>query len=152
MSSRRRSRETALQMIFQWEQSRSTPEEVMAAYWGGLSNEGAGQGETADPFANHLLQGVVGRCPAIDELIRKHAEHWRMERMSAVDRNILRLAVFELLEKTAAPAVVIDEALEVGRRYSGDESAPFLNGILDAVEKSLGAEHGKAVESQATNS
>ena len=152
MSSRRRSRETALQMIFQWEQSRSTPEEVMTAYWGGLSNEGAGQGETADPFANQLLRGVVERCPAIDELIRKHAEHWRMERMSAVDRNILRLAVFELLEKTAAPAVVIDEALEVGRRYSGDESAPFLNGILDAVEKSLGSEHGKAVESQATNS
>jgi N utilization substance protein B len=139
-------------MIFQWEQSRSTPEEVMAAFWGGLVNEGAGEGETEDPFANRLLQGVVERCPAIDELIRKHAEHWRMERMSAVDRNILRLAVFELLEKTAAPAVVIDEALEVGRRFSGDESARFLNGVLDAVEKSLGSEDGEIVESRATNS
>ena len=139
-------------MIFQWEQSRATPEEVMEAYWGGLAAEGAGQGESNDPFANKLLQGVVRRCPAIDDLIRKHAEHWRLERMPAVDRNILRLAVFELLEKTAAPAVVIDEALEVGRRFSGDESARFLNGVLDAIEKSLGPENGSVVESQAAGS
>jgi N utilization substance protein B len=75
-----------------------------------------------------------------------------MERMSAVDRNILRLAVFELLEKTAAPAVVIDEALEVGRRFSGDESARFLNGVLDAIEKSLGPENGSVAEPQTANS
>ena len=152
MPSRRRSRESALQMIFQWEQSGATPEEVMEAYWGGLANEGAGRGESVDLFANQLLQGVVGRCPVIDGLIRKHAEHWRLERMSAVDRNILRLAVFELLEKTAAAAVVIDEALEVGRRFSGDESARFLNGVLDAIEKALVSEGGEVIESQATNS
>ena len=139
-------------MIFQWEQSKATPDEVMAAYWGGLAAEGAGQGETDDPFANNLLRGVVRRAPTIDELIKKHAEHWRMERMSAVDRNILRLAVYELLEKSAAPAVVIDEALEIGRRFSGDESARFLNGVLDAIEKTLGNENGTTVESQAASS
>lgn len=139
-------------MIFQWEQSQASPEEVMAAYWGGLAAEGAGQGESDDPFANKLLQGVVRRCPTIDDLIRKHAENWRLERMPAVDRNILRLAVFELLERTAAPAVVIDEALEVGRRFSGDESARFLNGVLDAIEKSLSPENGTVVESRAASS
>lgn len=139
-------------MIFQWEQSKASPDEVMEAYWGNLAAEGAGQGESDDAFANRLLQGVASRCEAIDELIRKHAEHWRLERMSAVDRNILRLAVFELLEKTAASAVVIDEALEVGRRFSTDESARFLNGVLDAIDKHLGSENGAVTEPEPANS
>jgi N utilization substance protein B len=150
MPSRRRSRERALQMIFQWEQSQATPEQVMESYWGGLASEEPGATPPDDPFANRLLEGVARCRESIDELITRHAEHWRIERMSAVDRNILRMAIFELLEKTAAPAVVIDEALEIGRRFSGDESARFLNGVLDAVEKSLQSK-GPVIEPQPAN-
>jgi transcription antitermination protein NusB len=91
-----------------------------------------------DDFANALLFGVAGRVGSLDELIRQHADNWKIERMASVDRNILRMAIFEMEKGETAPAVVINEALELGRRFSGDESARFLNGILDAVRKALG--------------
>ncbi len=124
-------------MLFIWDQTRRNPEEVIEEYWGSLVVDETARQVTADEFANELLQGAVRRAPEADKLIREHAEHWRMERMPAVDRNILRLAVFELLEGEIPAPVVIDEALEIARRFSGEESVQFINGVLDAVRKSL---------------
>ncbi len=149
MPSRHRSRERALQMIFQWDSSRAPTDKVREAYWGNLSSEtGTAPSGGDDAFSNRLLEGVAENIDHIDELIQRHAANWRLERMSAVDRNILRMAVYELLEESAAPAVIINEALEIGRRFSGEESAPFLNGVLDAVRKALEASKPAAANSQ----
>ncbi|MBI3668125.1 MAG: transcription antitermination factor NusB [Acidobacteria bacterium] len=141
MASRHESRERALQMLFLWDQTRQPPEKVIAGFWGDLlSGEVPGEElpvRPVDEFANRLLCGAVDRVAEADALISAHAEHWRLERMSAVDRNILRLAVYELLERQTPPPVVIDEALEIARRFSGDESVQFINGVLDAVRKAL---------------
>jgi N utilization substance protein B len=89
-------------------------------------------------FATHLFEGSVARLKEIDELIQSHAENWRLSRMAAVDRNILRLAVYELLSEDKTPStVVINEALEVARKFSTHESAQFVNGILDSIRKHL---------------
>ncbi len=125
-------------MLFQWDQTGETPEKILAGYWGGLLAEEDSPGRPApDEFANQLLRGAVSRAAEADQLIRARAEHWRLERMSAVDRNILRLAVFELLDAQIPAPVVIDEALEIARRFSGEESVQFINGVLDAVYKAL---------------
>lgn len=137
MPSRHRSRESAVQMIFQWEQSKAPVEQVSERYWATLTREHGEQAARRDPFADRLLEGVASGVERIDELIRGHSANWRLERMSAVDRSILRMAVFEMINDTAAPAVVINEAMEIGRRFSGDEACPFLNGVLDAIRKSL---------------
>jgi len=89
-------------------------------------------------FATRLFEGSVARLKEIDELIQSHAENWRLSRMAAVDRNILRLAVYELLSEEKTPStVVINEALEVARKFSTHESAQFVNGILDSIRKHL---------------
>jgi N utilization substance protein B len=139
MASRHESRERALQMLFLWDQSRDTPEQVTARYWGGLWTEEVRppRGPARDDFANQLLYGAVRRVAESDRLIAAHAEHWRPERMSVVDRNILRLAVYELLEGQTPHPVVIDEALEIARRFSGEEAVQFINGVLDAIRKDL---------------
>jgi N utilization substance protein B len=124
-------------MLYQWDLTKAAPEQVIEAYWGGLS---AGEGTAAkaeDAFANRLVEGVAGRIQQIDSLIKTHASNWRLERMSAVDRSILRMAVYEMLENTDLAPVVINEAIEIGRRFSARESAGFLNGVLDAIRKSL---------------
>jgi N utilization substance protein B len=149
MASRHESRERALQMLFLWDQSGDSPEKVIAGYWESFVAEEASRAPAKDDFANELLRGAIARASEADGLIRAHAEHWRLERMSVVDRNILRLAVFELLEAQTPVPVVIDEALEIARRFSGDESVHFINGVLDAVNKSLptaskGKDHGEA--------
>jgi N utilization substance protein B len=131
-------------MIYQWDLTRLPPEQVMQGYWGGLVSELREAALEHDAFADQLLLGVARNIDSIDNLIRVHAEHWRLERMSAVDRNILRMAVYELLENTAAPAVVINEALDIGRRFSSQDSARFLNGVLDAIRRSLQPEHEAA--------
>jgi N utilization substance protein B len=138
MASRHESRERALQMLFLWDQTREPTDKVIAGYWEGLMSEEVSPRRAAvDEFANQLLRGAVSRVAEADPLITAHAEHWRLERMSAVDRNILRLGVFELLEGQTPAPVVIDEALEIGRRFSGEESVQFINGVLDAVRKAL---------------
>jgi N utilization substance protein B len=139
MASRHESRERALQMLYLWDQSRKAPEEVVAGYWDGLWTEEIppSRRPVADPFANELLFGAVGRADEADRLIAAHADNWRLERMSAVDRSILRLGVYELLEGRTPAPVVIDEALEIARRFSGDEAVQFINGVLDAICKTL---------------
>jgi transcription antitermination protein NusB len=118
---------------------RSQPaREAIAAFYGSISSdEHEGPPPGTDPFMEQLVEGVVSRLPDIDRRIAEHSEHWRLERMPAVDRNILRLAVCELLREDTPPAVAIDEALELARRFSSEESVAFINGVLDAVRREL---------------
>src|SRR5581483_1552883 len=90
-----------------------------------------------DEFMEQLAEGATEHLPDIDQRIAEKAQHWTIERMPVVDRNILRLAVYELTNHLSPPAVVIDEALELARRFSGEESVSFINGVLDAVHRDL---------------
>ena len=92
----------------------------------------------SEPFMEELVRGTVARHEQVDEIIKRHLQHWRLERMAAVDRNILRLAVYEMISTDTPPAVVIDEALELARRFSTDESVQFVNGVLDAAHRDIG--------------
>jgi transcription antitermination protein NusB len=132
MPSRRRSRERALQILFLWDTRRQPVEEALAAYYDTLYSE---EKPERDAFTEVLVRGTIERAPEIDEQIARHAEHWRMERMPTVDRNILRLAVYEMTFGGTPAAVVIDEALELARRFSNEESVQFVNGVLDAVHR-----------------
>jgi transcription antitermination protein NusB len=133
MASRRKSRELALQMLFQWEVGAHPPEKVVATF---LPANKANL--EVKEFACGLFEGTVEHVESIDPLLRRHAEHWKLERMAAVDRNVLRLALYELLYHPETPqAVVINEALELARRFSAVESVEFVNGVLDAVRKAL---------------
>ncbi|MDP9052761.1 MAG: transcription antitermination factor NusB [Acidobacteriota bacterium] len=137
---RHRARQQALQLLFQWDLRRMPPEEIMRGYYSSLliADDTVGQ-PRADEFAEVLLRGVIEELPGIDERITRHAAHWRLERMPVVDRNILRIAVYEMLRTDTPPAVIIDEALELARRFSGEESVHFVNGVLDAVRRELPA-------------
>jgi len=124
-------------MVFQWEASGDAPERVQNVYWGGLARELGEKESSSDSYADRLFLGVVRHTSSIDERIQAHARNWKLDRMSSVDRNILRLAVFEIEHEGQPAAVVITEAIELGRRFSGDESARFLNGVLDAIRKTI---------------
>jgi N utilization substance protein B len=134
MGTRRKSRELCLQMLFQWDMGKQSPEQVRKSFWaerGELDQETRG-------FADDLFNLAVERQAQIDELIQKHAQHWRMERMAAVDRNVLRTGVAEFLGYHHTPRpVVINEALEIARKFSAPESVQFINGVLDSVGKEL---------------
>src|SRR5215469_9239593 len=134
MGTRRKSRELALQMLFQADLGQQPPEEVERTFWGG-------RGEVArevQEFAEDIFRLAREHAAEIDQLIETHAENWRMDRMAAVDRNILRAAVAELLGFPATPrAVVINEAIEIARKFSAPESVQFINGVLDSVGKEI---------------
>jgi transcription antitermination protein NusB len=136
MAARHRSRQRALQVLFSWDQRRQRIEDAISAFYETLESEEDEPLRAApDEFMEELVRGASEHAPAIDQRIAQKSENWRLERMPAVDRNILRLAVYEMSElKTPAP-VVIDEALELARQFSGDESVSFINGVLDAVHK-----------------
>jgi N utilization substance protein B len=136
MSSRTRSRQRALQILFLWDTRRQPVQEAMDAFYGTLYAE---EHPERDAFVDQLVNGAIDHLEEIDGLIRQHAEHWRMERMPLVDRNILRLAVYEMMHEKTPAAVVIDEALELARKFSGEESVQFVNGVLDAVHRHLPA-------------
>jgi N utilization substance protein B len=139
MSSRRKARECALQMLFQWNVGKDPAETVERLFW---SNTRRTEDEALLAFANELFRGTVAAAEDIDALIVRHVENWRMDRMAAVDRNILRLAIYEMMHHHDTPAaVVINEALEIARRFSSDESVHFINGVLDSVRKTLEAPH-----------
>jgi transcription antitermination protein NusB len=122
-------------MLFQWDMGRHTPEHVVSTFL-----EGQKLDQEVQAFARFLFEGTVGEVSALDQFLRDHSEHWRVERMAAVDRNILRLALFEMLHQPATPvSVVINEALEIARRFSGQDSVHFVNGVLDGILKSLPA-------------
>ena len=134
MGKRRKSRELALQMLFQADLGKQNPEEVRHTFWSERNSIAADE----RGFAEDLFRVACDRSADIDGLIERHAEHWRMERMAAVDRNLLRAAVAELLGYPTTPrAVVINEALEIARKFSSPESVQFINGVLDSVGKEL---------------
>jgi N utilization substance protein B len=136
---RSRARAAALQMLYQWEVGRTSTHEAIATYWPSRDEEDA-LGEDLREFANGLVRGTVSRVAEIDAMLAARTQHWRVERMAVIDRLILRLAVYELLAEPATPSrVVINEAIELARTYSGEASAGFVNGVLDAVWKELGA-------------
>ena len=133
MASRRKSRELALQMLFQREVGKHSTEHVLTTFLEEKNLE-----PSVREFARRLFEGTVGEIATLDAAIRDQAEHWRLERMAAVDRNLLRMALYELLHFPETPAaVVINEALELARRYSGADSVEFVNGVLDALRKDI---------------
>ena len=131
---RRKSRELAMQMLFQRDIGKQTPEQVRQNFW--KAREEMIDANTRG-FTEDLFRVATGREEEIDALIEQHSAHWRIPRMPAVDRNLLRLAVAELLGFPGTPVpIVINESLEIAKRYSAPESLSFLNGILDAIAKS----------------
>jgi N utilization substance protein B len=138
MGSRRKARECALQMLFAADVADAMPDEVLRAYWSELGD--ADTEETAREFASRLAAGTLTHLDLLDERIRSRAEHWRIPRMAIVDRNILRLAVYEFLYEPTPRTVAINEALEIARRFSTYEATQFINGILDAIKRDLDEE------------
>ena len=150
---RHRAREAALQMLYQWEVGRVSPHEAVRTYWPERDAPPSPEDERADAtpdvmvdevgrtFANELVSGVVGRVAELDGLIAAHLKNWRLERVAVIDRLVMRLAIYEMLAAAETPPrVVINEALELARTFSGEEPVPLINGVLDAVRKTLGRE------------
>ena len=135
MGSRRKARECALQMLFAADVTEMSPAEVVKTYWAELGDSDIE--EQAREFATRLAVGTLSQLEALDERIRSRAEHWRIARMAIVDRNILRLAVYEFLYEPTPRTVAINEALEIARRFSTYEATQFINGILDAIKRDL---------------
>ena len=129
---RRKSRELAMQMLFQADVGKQTPDDVRKTFWEAR--------EEVEPdtrgFAEDLFRVAMNREEEIDTLIEQHSANWKLSRMAAVDRNVLRMAIAELLGFPGTPApIIINEALEIARRYSAPESVNFLNGVLDAISR-----------------
>ena len=134
----RRAREAALQMLYQWEVGKASAHEAIVTYWPAHDGD-PGLAEPLRAFANGLVRGTIARVAEIDAILAAHAQNWRVERMAVIDRLVLRLALYELLAEPDTPAkVIINEALELARTYSGEEAVAFVNGVLDAARKGLG--------------
>lgn len=139
---RHKARECALQMLFAADVSHQTDcPGLTAAYWKELGDESID--DKTREFANDLVCGTIANLSDIDDKIRTRAEHWRIERMAIVDRNVLRLAVFEFLYRDTPNTVAINEALETARRFSSFEATQFINGILDAIRQDIDSEGEK---------
>jgi N utilization substance protein B len=134
MGTRRKSRELAMQMLFQGDLGKQSPEQVAKLFWPSRDEIDA----DTRGFAEDIYRIATTRQPEIDELIEAHAQNWRIERMAVVDRNLIRAAVAELLGYPSTPAaIVINESLEIARRYAAPESIHFLNGVLDAIARDI---------------
>ena len=131
MGTRRMAREMALQMLYQSEAASIPIGDVIERFW----SDRDAAAEVRD-FAERLARGTASRTDEIDPVIEETLDNWRLDRLAIVDRNVLRIAVFEMLHEPDTPeVVVIDEAIEVAKRFGGDESGQFVNGILDAIRK-----------------
>lgn len=142
VKARRTSRQAALQVLYAADlagrgRGGLSPEQVEAAFEAVCGHFELPEGARA--FAKELVTGVARQRAEVDELLAAHATHWRIERMAAVDRNVLRLGIYEMLHGDAPVSVVIDEAVELARRYGGERSPAFVNGVLDAVARTLAA-------------
>jgi N utilization substance protein B len=134
MGTRRKSRELTMQMLFQGDLGKQKPEQVQKLFWASVEDVDA---ETRG-FAEDLYRIATTRDEEIDKLIEAHAQNWRLERMPVVDRNLLRAAVAEMLGFPNTPAaIIINETLEIGRRFAAPESIHFLNGVLDAIARDV---------------
>lgn len=143
---RRKARESALQMMFAADVAKTEKPELTVEYWDQLGDEAFD--DKTRTFADDLVNGTLTNLSVIDDRIRTRAEHWRIERMAIVDRNVLRLAVYEFLYKDTPKTVVINEALEIARRFSTFEATQFINGILDAIKLDL---EGSTAEAEKDN-
>ncbi len=123
-----------MQMLFQWDMSQQEPTKLEAKFW-----RAAKAADTTRAFANRLFEGTVKETAAIDELIVQQAANWRLERLAVIDRAILRLAIYELRITDTPPKVILNEAVELAKKFSSEEAGSFVNGILDAVHKSIAA-------------
>jgi N utilization substance protein B len=135
MAARHRSRRRALQVLFEWDMRRDSVDGAISHYYDTLYSEENEKQPKQDRFMEELVRGTVANSDDIDKKIEAKSEHWRLQRMPVVDRNILRLAIYELTQQAVPAPVIIDEALELARQFSGDESLSFINGILDAVHR-----------------
>ncbi len=134
MGARHTGREAALQMLFQVEAQNASSEETIRLFWRQFEGDPEGRA-----YADSIVKGVTDTRDAIDATIRKASTHWRLERMSRVDRNLLRLGAWELLHSTEVPrAVVLDEAVELAKSYGTEESPAFVNGVLNRVAEDIG--------------
>jgi N utilization substance protein B len=134
MTLRHKSREFALQMLFEWDMARQKPALIEKNFW-----KAARAADSTRKFANQLFEGAVTQAEASDTLVEQLSDNWRLDRLAALDRNILRLSIYELRSGTAPARVVIDEAMELAKKFSSAEAPAFLNGILDAARKNLDA-------------
>ena len=149
MPARRKSRQKAVQILFVWDSRKVTIDEAIASFYDSLytaepeEETGIEPEIDAEPdhFMERLARGTAAQVVESDPYIAKRAENWRLERMPVVDRNILRMAIYEMKSLDTPHAVVIDEALELARRYSEEEAVPFVNGVLDAIRKMIAAEN-----------
>jgi transcription antitermination protein NusB len=135
MAARHRSRKRALQVLFEWDIRKDSVDGAISHYYDTLYSEESETKPKQDRFMEELARGVATNQDQIDRQIEAKSQHWRLERMAVVDRNILRLAIFEFSQKVVAPAIIIDEAMELARQFSNDESVSFINGVLDAVRR-----------------
>ncbi len=119
-------------MLFQWEMGKQEPARIESGFWKNVHAQ-----KSTQEFANQLFENAAARVAEIDPIISTHAKNWRIERMPLIDRAILRLTITELRTKGTPHKVVINEALELAKKFSSEDAAPFINGILDAVVKSL---------------
>jgi N utilization substance protein B len=126
-------------MLFAADVSETRVDELVRTYWAELGD--ADVEPAAQEFATQLATGTLAHLLELDERIRSRAEHWRISRMAVVDRNILRLAVYEFLHEPTPRTVAINEALEIARRFSTYEATQFINGILDAIKRDLDEQH-----------
>ncbi len=134
--SRSRCREWALQFLYQSEFAGQTRPEDLGRFWSHFQKS-----SKVPPYLKELVEGVASHLEELDALIVRYSEHWRLERMEVVDRNLLRLAIFELIYRPAIPPkVVINEAVELAKRYSTEASGAFVNAILDRVRQAVGRE------------
>ena len=137
MPPRQKSREFALQMLFQWEMGKQEPSRIKDTFWKNVRAQ-----KSTREFADQLFENAASRAAELDPIISSHAQHWRVERMAAIDRAILRLALAELRTMSTPANVVINEAVELAKKFSSEEASAFVNGILDAAVKSAKATGG----------
>jgi transcription antitermination protein NusB len=132
VSLRTKAREYAMQMLFQSEMSPQDPKKLEAKFW-----KSAKASDTTSEFANALFEGAAAEASSADEAITKHAVDWKLERIAAIDRAILRLGIYELRRGETPAKVVINESVELAKKFSSEDASAFVNGILDTVRKSL---------------
>ncbi len=133
MGQRRRGREYALQLLFQMDLSGGSPEDLFPDFWEGLEVP-----RSVREFAEKLVSGTRDESDRLDEEIGRAAENWRLDRMATVDRNVLRMAAWEMIfDRETPPAVIIDEAIEIARKFGSEDSGAFINGILDSIKNRM---------------
>jgi N utilization substance protein B len=129
LKKRRKARQSALQVLYQWDLTPPDARKTLLRFEGRSSSKGG-----SDPFLDKLVHGVMAHAQEIDRLIEQYSEHWRLRRIAPIDRNILRIAIFELVYcDEIPPKVTLNEAIELGKEFGSDESGSFINGILDRI-------------------